>query len=606
MIRTVSFAGCLGWLHEVPAGHPRTDCSVVICAPHGYEELCTHRALRDGASLLAQAGFATLRFDYLGTGDSLESDEDAGRLPAWLGSIEAAVAFVRAATGVRSVALVGLRIGGLLAATVAARLGDVEAVALMAPTSSGRLYLREQLAVSRLTADSPADAADGAMNVAGFTYTQETCEALQHLDLLKLPHAPARRVLLLAREDQREANSRLQRRLEELGAQVGVARFDGYEALMQDARLAETPVAAFGGIAEWLDRSTVGVWDDRPADAELHDAAISHPDFTEQVVELHGTTGLSAVLCAPTRPNPKTVTTVFLNTSANRRIGYGRVWVAIARELARRGFPSLRLDIGGVGDSDGRTPPGRVVYAEESSLDARAALDHLQARGHHRFVLLGLCSGAHLAYHTALADPRVSMQVLVNLQYFHWQEGDRLDVPSRRSTGFYLRRARQGTTWMRLLRGEVAVDTVLRSMADRYRARLTAQLSRLIHRSDGKRARVRSEMAQLAQRGVRTCVVYGSEDPGIDEFTHHFGRTGRRFRRMPGSELVILDDADHNLALPTARRQFTMWLMDALERHAATAPGTVHAHVARSRFVPWWSPTTTLRPHLVARSARNA
>jgi hypothetical protein len=160
---------------------------------------------------------------------------------------------------------------------------------------------------------------------------------------------------------------------------------------------------------------------------------------------------------------------------------------------------------------------------------------------------------------------------------------------------------------MRLLRGEVAVDTVLRGMADRYRARMMTELAALIHRSNGKRARVRSEMTQLAQRGVRTCVVYGSDDPGLEEFTYHFGRTGRRFRRMPGSELVILDDADHNLALPAVRRQFTMWLIDALEVHAAMARGTAHPPpTERTRRVPWWSPTATLRPHLIARSTRNA
>ncbi len=39
---------------------------------------------------LAAAGFVALRFDYDGTGDSAGLQEDAGRVPAWLASIEAA------------------------------------------------------------------------------------------------------------------------------------------------------------------------------------------------------------------------------------------------------------------------------------------------------------------------------------------------------------------------------------------------------------------------------------------------------------------------------------------------------------------------------------
>ena len=67
----VVFDGCFGWLH--PAAGNR---GVVLCAPHGYEELCVHRQWASLAERLAAAGLPTLRFDYRGTGNSVGDDEE--------------------------------------------------------------------------------------------------------------------------------------------------------------------------------------------------------------------------------------------------------------------------------------------------------------------------------------------------------------------------------------------------------------------------------------------------------------------------------------------------------------------------------------------------
>ena len=57
-----------GWLHWPDDGTARAG--VVVCPPSGYEAVCAHRTLRVVAERLAERGFAVLRFDYDGTGDS--------------------------------------------------------------------------------------------------------------------------------------------------------------------------------------------------------------------------------------------------------------------------------------------------------------------------------------------------------------------------------------------------------------------------------------------------------------------------------------------------------------------------------------------------------
>ena len=169
----VVFKGCTGWLH--PAAGNR---GVIICAAQGYEELCTHRPMRGLAERFAAAGLPTLRFDYPGIGDSTGDERDPARVRAWLDSIRAAANYLRGRVGVEEIAIVGLRIGATLAAIAAEELGDVEALALMAPPVSGRAYVREIQAFSTMFTPapegSPPPADADALQATGFLLSSST------------------------------------------------------------------------------------------------------------------------------------------------------------------------------------------------------------------------------------------------------------------------------------------------------------------------------------------------------------------------------------------------------------------------------------------------
>src|SRR5437773_7734152 len=66
-----------GCYHE-PSLERRRKCAVVVCQPVGHEYINSHRALRQLAARLCDAGFPVLRFDYYGCGDS--SDRKSTRL----------------------------------------------------------------------------------------------------------------------------------------------------------------------------------------------------------------------------------------------------------------------------------------------------------------------------------------------------------------------------------------------------------------------------------------------------------------------------------------------------------------------------------------------
>ena len=208
-MKPVVFDGCFGWLHPASG---RTG--VVLCNPFGYDALCTHRNWRKLADRITAAGMPVLRFDYPGAGDSTGSEDDPGRLDAWLDSIAAAVQRLRDWTGVEQVSLVGLRLGATLAALAAQRLGDIDGLVLLSPAVTGRNYVRELRAHRQSWLSTPAGMNadpipdhEAYVEAFGFGIHNDDIAQLGALDLRRDTGAPARRVLLLDSSDRTRAEA---------------------------------------------------------------------------------------------------------------------------------------------------------------------------------------------------------------------------------------------------------------------------------------------------------------------------------------------------------------------------------------------------------------
>lgn len=131
----------LGSLHH-PQRLRARNTAVLLCNPFGEEAARAHRSYRVLATQLERAGYACLRFDYSGTGDSLGDSED-GRIAHWLDDIDAAAERLRAVSGATRLAVVGLRLGGTLAMLAAARSLRLRHLLLWDPVVDGAAYLRE-------------------------------------------------------------------------------------------------------------------------------------------------------------------------------------------------------------------------------------------------------------------------------------------------------------------------------------------------------------------------------------------------------------------------------------------------------------------------------
>ena len=116
---------------------------MLLCNPFGEEASRAHRTYRVLATQLERAGYASLRFDYASTGDSL-GESAAATVDGWVGDIVIAAERLREATSVARVAVVGLRFGATLAMLASAR-GELRMrhLLLWDPVVEGAGYLRE-------------------------------------------------------------------------------------------------------------------------------------------------------------------------------------------------------------------------------------------------------------------------------------------------------------------------------------------------------------------------------------------------------------------------------------------------------------------------------
>jgi len=159
---------------------------IVLCSPFGQENMRAHRSLRRLAINLSNLGYSVLRFDYRGTGDS------AGTLAEvtaedWQQDIRIAVQELIDIAAVPKVSLLGLRIGALLAAQIAANHQNISRLVMWDPVVSGQAYIDElNREISAAQSRANFIATDGTLHFNGFSMPRAFQQSLAALDVRTL------------------------------------------------------------------------------------------------------------------------------------------------------------------------------------------------------------------------------------------------------------------------------------------------------------------------------------------------------------------------------------------------------------------------------------
>ena len=405
-----------GWLHVPDGASPRG--SVLLCPTLGIEAASARYAYRRLADQLAANGFAVLRFDYDGTGDSAGDGNDPERVAAWLGSIRDALEFMRS-LGTGRASIVGMRIGAtLVAEAVSSETALVDDLVLWDPCASGRTFLREQGALWSIVLGARAND-DGSIETPGLIFQKETVADLSPLAIADTVGPLADGVLVLSRVG-RKGNRAMNERLDM--PHVERVAVSGQEDLVDvEPYVSTIPEKTLEIIVDWLRARAV----EAPTGEIACDgvgrthAAFRAPNgsITYEYPVPIGQRNLFGIVTSLRGPNDGMVQSstatataaelpaiFLLNAGVLDHTGPGRLWVDLSRRWARAGFPVVRFDLTGVGDSAERLGEERpVVFAPDALGDLVEVTRAVLPDDPSNAVYVGLCSGAYHAVEGAIA-----------------------------------------------------------------------------------------------------------------------------------------------------------------------------------------------------------
>ena len=397
----------------------RVRGTALICPPLAKEHFDTVRGLRLLADRIASAGFAVLRFDYYGTGDSALSSERDDIVSQWLESIQHAAAYLRDLSA-GDLAIVGLRAGALLACAALPTIGSVGSVALWDPVGRGKTYLREQSALYTMTVGGEKSSVDQPhlVPLIGTTLTSSARREFALLSVDSLVRSSADRWLVATRPGGGDQT------IESFATAPGIDRIEvtGMPEFVQATDyLVHVPEDAIDEVAHWVTNSNSASRDVHlptlPLRATADHTLASGVTIRERIEQL-GPNQLFAIRTGPV-VDASGRTVLLFATANDTHHGPNRAWVETARAVAECGAEAVRFDRRGTGES------GRVVRGERTSPYSQTAIEDAlsaaRASGPPEKVLAsGVCSGAWYAAHVG-RHIRPDAVVLVNAIMWSWR-----------------------------------------------------------------------------------------------------------------------------------------------------------------------------------------
>lgn len=562
-------------LLTVPQVNSPRNVGAVICAPLGLENVFSYRPLRTLGRHLADRGIPVLRFDWLGCGDSGEPRTGDAGLRAWRDAVDDAVDKLINATGVATVALIGLRIGATFGLLEATTNPAVTEVVLLEPYTTGRAYLRELRAFERVAEQTillqPPQGSpplpEGSMEAGGFLLSAAEVQAIDSIDLeegARWTNVPRRSLVVSTQSDR--STTALVGLLAEAGSQVTSHVEPKLSSMWAIPAWSFLPPNCARLVVDWMledgaqeRRRHQQRRPDVPIAGAFATLALAEGTVHEQAALIETDLGrIFAVTCVPAGIEGGDEWVVFLNAGPVRRIGPNRLSTVWARKWARAGLPSLRLDLYGLGESDG--DPGRdeaflndplLAHHPERLREIRAAFDWLAERhGARRFTVIGLCSGATQAFQVGLSDPRVAGVGMINpgalfvdqdlLHLSAWDELRRV-LRQPHALLFYVRN--HGARW--------ALKGMLKGVRGRVRS-VSGQSGWASYQPV-----VTDSLARLRAANTKVAAIFSDGEDGIGWFEQILGPDSRAQLEGMGMTIEIVEGPDHTFR--------PLWSHDVLE-----------------------------------------
>ena len=234
---------------------------------------------------------------------------------------------------------------------------------------------------------------------------------------------------------------------------------------------------------------------------------------------------------------------LFLNSGVLPRVGPNRLHVDLSRRLAQAGFPAFRFDLSGIGDSPASGGAEDVVVRRFIA-ETRAAMDFLKAaRNVDRFIAFGNCSGAGVAFLTALEEPRLAGVAMINPQ-------------GPRVKRYLLRLATNRTTWRRAVHGALRREAV----------EDVARQTDLASADERTGLDLAQEFRDFVATDREVLLVFSEWDPGLDYFSIELSDAVEQLRQRESYH--VIRGLNHDFDLVAGQRELMDLVLTWAQRFA--------------------------------------
>jgi pimeloyl-ACP methyl ester carboxylesterase len=268
---------------------------------------------------------------------------------------------------------------------------------------------------------------------------------------------------------------------------------------------------------------------------------------------------LVGVFTEPEETPHRQLAVIMLNAGLLHHVGPNRLYVRLARHLARRGLAVFRFDLSGTGDSDARSD--HLSFEQGIIDDARQAMCTLtKSYGIKHFIFVGHCSGAAQSFVMTLEDNRVVGAVLINPQSERqdWREYDRKRKVQRYYQNYYGKQVlTDANHWLKFLTGKVDYRSVFRNVfkdfvwskiaTALFKAR--SKLETQIIQDDPIQKRVLEGLRQLGARQTPLLFIYSAGSSGLEQSQILLGKEFDELVNINQVRMVTVEGADHTFTL---------------------------------------------------------
>ncbi|MGH2929648.1 MAG: alpha/beta fold hydrolase, partial [Solirubrobacteraceae bacterium] len=273
---------------------------------------------------------------------------------------------------------------------------------------------------------------------------------------------------------------------------------------------------------------------------------------------------LAATIAEPAGCPPIGPTVVLLNAGLIHKVGPGRVFVELGRNLACAGMRTVRLDLPGIGDSEPRPGQPSAPYPTDAASQLVETLRALDLEDPSDVVLVGLCSGGFHASRAAVALGARGV-CLINPALFPRVPPPPTVTTPEAAAEQVLGIANPLIRYMRrspVVKRLAQVPKLRRMYYSEGLARAVDRLPLVWTLLDvlGVAPSPTRHLRALRANGVRTLLLCG---PGDARRYRRRAALIRRLQRDGGLRFVELDGIDHSLFSESARRR----ALQAVESH---------------------------------------